>query len=148
MNNVCLIGRLTRDPELRTTTNGNATTNISIAVDGYRNQNGEVHTDFINVVIWNKQAENVCKFVKKGSQVGVQGRISTRSYDAQDGTKRYVTEVVASNVTFLGSKGDNASANFESGSSASNAETVDLDQDNYADFDQEFTGSDDEDLPF
>ena len=106
MNNVILIGRLTRDPELRTTANGTSTTSFSLAVDGYRNANGEVHTDFINIVVWNKQAENVCKFVKKGSQIAIQGRISTRSYDAQDGTKRYVTEVLADNVYFLESKGN------------------------------------------
>lgn len=148
MNNVCLIGRLTRDPELRTTSNGTSTTSFSIAVDGYRNQNGEVHTDFINIVVWNKQAENVCKFVKKGSQVGIQGRISTRSYDAQDGTKRYVTEVVASNVTFLGSKADNASTNFESSSSFENAETADFSENTYSDFDGDTTLSEDDDLPF
>ncbi len=148
MNNVCLIGRLTRDPELRTTANGTSTTAFSIAVDGYRNQNGEVHTDFINIVVWNKQAENVCKFVKKGSQVGIQGRISTRSYDAQDGTKRYVTEVVASNVTFLGSKADNASTNFESSSSFENAETADFSENTYSDFDGDTTLSEDDDLPF
>jgi single-strand DNA-binding protein len=148
MNNVILIGRLTRDPELRTTANGTSTTAFSLAVDGYRNANGEVHTDFINIVVWNKQAENVCKFVKKGSQVGIQGRISTRSYDAQDGTKRYVTEVVASNVTFLGSRADNTSSNFESSSSFENAETADFSENTYSDFDGDTTLSEDDDLPF
>lgn len=147
MNNVILIGRLTRDPELRTTANGTSTTSFSLAVDGYRNANGEVHTDFINIVVWNKQAENVCKFVKKGSQIAIQGRISTRSYDAQDGTKRYVTEVVASNVTFLGSKADNSS-NFESGSSIEDAPTADFSEESYQDFDGDVTLSDDDDLPF
>ena len=148
MNNVILIGRLTRDPELRTTANGTSTTSFSLAVDGYRNANGEVHTDFINIVVWNKQAENVCKFVKKGSQIAIQGRISTRSYDAQDGTKRYVTEVVASNVTFLGSRADNASANFESGSSIEDAPTADFSEESYQDFSGDVTLSDDDDLPF
>ena len=103
MNNVILVGRLTRDPELRTTPNGIATCQISLAINGVPNANGERTTDFINVTVWRRQAENVAKYCTKGSQVGVTGRIHSRSYDAQDGSKRYVTEVVADNVTFLGS---------------------------------------------
>ena len=105
MNKVILIGRLTKDPELRTIASGNATTSFTIAVNrNFTNQNGEREADFINCVAWRKQAENVAKYCTKGSQVAVEGRIQTRSYDAQDGTKRYVTEVVADNVTFLGSR--------------------------------------------
>ena len=103
MNNVCLVGRLTRDPELRTTGTGISTTTFSLAVDGRPSANGEPHTDFINIVVWRVQAENVCKYCSKGSMVAVIGRITSRSYDAQDGTKRYVTEVVADNVRFLSS---------------------------------------------
>ena len=105
MNNVVLVGRLTRDPELRTTPNGIATCQISIAVNGLPNQNGERTTDFITVQVWRRQAENVSKYCTKGSQVGIVGRIHTRSYDANDGTKRYVTEVVAEEVEFLSTKG-------------------------------------------
>ena len=148
MNNVCLIGRLTRDPELRTTTNGASTTTFSIAVDGYRNANGETHTDFINIVVWNKQAENVVKYCHKGSQVGINGRISSRTYTAQDGTNRYVTEVVASSVTFLGSKNDGTSSTNESDSSFDSAPTADFSDDQLNDFEEDVTLSDDDELPF
>ena len=112
MNNVVLVGRLTRDPELRTTSSGLATTTVTVAINGRPNANGERQTDFINVVVWRKQAENLCKFCQKGSLVGVQGRIQSRSYDAQDGTKRYVTEVVADTVNFLGSKNSNQTTDY------------------------------------
>ena len=102
MNSVILVGRLTRDPELRTTPNGIATCQISLAVNGLPNQNSERTTDFINVVVWRRQAENVAKFCQKGSQIGVEGKIHTRSYDASDGSKRYVTEIVADNITTKG----------------------------------------------
>lgn len=103
MNRTILVGRLTADPELRTTPNGIATTRITVAVDRLPNANGERVADFINVVVWRRQAENVAKYCTKGSLVGVDGRIQTRSYDAQDGSRRYVTEVVADNIRFLGS---------------------------------------------
>lgn len=109
MNRTFLVGRITADPELKTTPSGIATTRITVAVNRMPNANGERIADFINVVVWRRQAENVAKYCSKGSLVGVEGRIQSRSYDAQDGTKRYVTEVVADNVTFLGSKnGGNA----------------------------------------
>jgi len=157
MNNVVLVGRLTRDPELRTTPNGIATCQINIAVNGLPNQNGERTTDFINVQVWRRQAENVSKYCTKGSQVGVVGRIHTRSYDANDGTKRYVTEVVADNITFLGSKGNSTSSNAGfvdampdyntvSQPSYSSAPT-DLTDDPFKDFGSEVVLSDD-DLPF
>lgn len=158
MNSVILVGRLTRDPELRTTPNGIATCQISLAVNGIPNQNGERTTDFINVVVWRRQAENVAKFCQKGSQVGVEGKIHTRSYDANDGSKRYVTEVVASNITFLGSSSGNRSQSSNGGfgsipemntvSTMPNAnETTDLNDDPFKDFGSEVVLSDD-DLPF
>lgn len=104
MNRTILVGRLTADPELRTTPNGIATTRITVAVNRMPNANGERIADFINVVVWRRQAENVAKFCTKGSLVGIEGRIQSRSYDAQDGTRRYVTEVQADQVTFLGSR--------------------------------------------
>ena len=104
MNRTILVGRLTADPELRTTPNGIATTRITVAVNRMPNANGERVADFINVVVWRRQAENVARFCTKGSLVGIEGRIQSRSYDAQDGTRRYVTEVIADNVTFLGSR--------------------------------------------
>ena len=83
MNSVILVGRLTRDPELRTTPNGIATCQVSVAVNGIPNSNGERTTDFITVVVWRRQAENIAKYCSKGSLVGVSGRIHTRSYDAK-----------------------------------------------------------------
>jgi single-strand DNA-binding protein len=121
MNRTFLVGRLTADPELRTTPTGIATTRITVAVNRMPNANGERIADFINVVVWRRQAENVSKYCTKGSLVGVEGRIQSRSYDAQDGTRRYVTEVIADNVTFLGSKSSaGASMNYQTESMPSN----------------------------
>jgi single-strand DNA-binding protein len=107
MNKVFLIGRLSRDPELRHTTSGMAVCQINVAISRRTGAGREPETDFINVVVWDKQAENVSRYLAKGRQVAVEGRIQTRSYDNNEGKKTYVTEVVASNVEFLGSASDN-----------------------------------------
>ena len=107
MNKVVLIGRLSRDPELRHTGNGTAVCQINVAISRPVSQGREPETDFINVVVWNKQAENVARYLSKGRQVAIEGRIQTRSYDNNEGKKTYVTEVIANNVEFLGSAGDN-----------------------------------------
>lgn len=108
MNKVLLTGRLTRDPELRSTTSGLEVTSFSIAVNrNFKNKEGNIEADFFNVSVFGKQAENVAKYCFKGSQVGVEGRLQSRSYEAQDGTKRYVTDVVADRVEFLSPKKDN-----------------------------------------
>ncbi len=147
MNKAIIIGRLTRDPEMRTTASGNNSTSFTVAVSRtYTNQNGERETDFINCVAWRKQAENISKYCTKGTQVAVEGRIQTRSYDAQDGTKRYVTEIIADNVTFLGGKGATASDNNYVGS-GSDIVTTDISEDPFKDFANEVSLSDD-DLPF
>lgn len=99
MNQVILIGRLTKDPELRETSNGKPVASFTLAVDKF----GE-GADFINCVVWNKQAENLAKYQKKGGQIGVSGRIQTRDYDDEKGNKRYITEVVADNIEYLGAK--------------------------------------------
>jgi len=105
LNNVVLIGRLTDDPELRSTQSGIAVAQFRLAVQRrFANQQGVREADFIPVVVWKQQAENCAKFLKKGSRAGVTGVLQTRSYTAQDGTKRYVTEVVADFVEFLSSK--------------------------------------------
>ena len=147
MNNVSLIGRLTQDPELRTTGSGASTCSFTIAVDG-RPINGEPHTDFIRCVAWSNQAENLCKYQHKGSQIGVTGHIQTGSYTAQDGTKRYTTDVVANQVTFLGSKASNDAdeTNYDVSNDAP-VETADLSEDPYANMGEETVLSD-EDLPF
>jgi single-strand DNA-binding protein len=152
MNNVTLVGRITKDPELRTVSTGNTTCNFSVAVTrAFPNANGEREADFINCVIWGKQAENLCKYCKKGSLIGVTGRIQTRNYDGQDGKKVYVTEVVAANVTFLGSKNSSGaeftSASENNMSSNSPIETSDVTEDPFKDFGSEVVLNDD-DLPF
>ncbi len=110
MNRVDLVGRLTRDPELRHTNSGRAVCQLNLAINRiFTNQNGEREADFINVVVWDKQAENVCKYVTKGRLVSVEGRLQSRSYDDKDGKKVYVTEVVALSVQFLSSGSNNGS---------------------------------------
>lgn len=102
MNKVFLIGNLTKDPELTTTTNGISVCRFTVAVSRrYVGSSGERETDFINIVVWRGQAENCHKYLKKGSKCGIVGSLQTRSYDAQDGSKRYVTEVVADEVEFI-----------------------------------------------
>lgn len=105
MNKVFLIGRLVKDVELRYTTSGTAYGSFTLAVNrDYTNEKGEREADFINVVVWRKQAENCSKYIGKGSQIAVDGKISTRKYQTQNGDTRYITEVVAENVQFLDSK--------------------------------------------
>ena len=105
MNKCILVGNLTKDPELTTTSNGVAVCRFAIAVSRrYANADGERETDFLNIVVWRNIGENCHKFLKKGSKVAIVGNIQSRSYDATDGTKRYVTEVVAEEVEFLTTK--------------------------------------------
>lgn len=147
MNKAIIIGRLTKDPEMRTTTSGVNSTTFTVAVSrNYTGANGERETDFLNCVAWRKQAENIAKYCTKGTQVAVEGRIQTRSYDAQDGTKRYVTEIIADNVTFLSTKGGASSAdnNFVGDEAPA---TTDISEDPFKDFGEEVALSDD-DLPF
>jgi single-strand DNA-binding protein len=102
MNKVVLIGRLVKDPELKFTPgNGTAVATLTLAVDRRFSKDGQKEADFIPVVIWGKQAESTANYVTKGKLLGVSGRMQIRSYDAKDGTKRYVTEVVAEEVQFL-----------------------------------------------
>jgi len=106
LNRVVLVGRLTKDPELRYTPSGVPVATFTLAVNRtFTNQQGEREADFINCVVWRKPAENVANFLKKGSLAGVDGRIQTRSYEGQDGKRVYVTEVVAESVQFLEPRG-------------------------------------------
>ncbi len=106
INRVVLVGRLTKDPELRYTPNGIPVATFTLAVNRpFTNTQGEREADFILCVVWRKAAENVANFLKKGSLAGVDGRIQTRSYDNQEGRRVYVTEVVADSVQFLDTKG-------------------------------------------
>lgn len=105
MNKVYLIGNLTKDPELTTTTSGIAVCRFGLAVSRkYVGASGERETDFLNIVVWRGQAENCHKYLKKGGKVAIVGRIETRNYEAQDGSKRYVTEIIADEIEFLNSK--------------------------------------------
>ncbi|MHC1681358.1 MAG: single-stranded DNA-binding protein [Clostridiaceae bacterium] len=102
MNKIVLIGRLTKDPELKFTPgNGTAVATFTLAVDRRFQKDGQKEADFIPIVVWGKQAESTANYVSKGKLMGVSGRIQVRNYDAKDGTKRYVTEVVADEVQFL-----------------------------------------------
>lgn len=106
LNRVVLVGRLVADPDLRYTQNGTAVANFRLAVNRpFTNGSGERDADYINGVIWRKAAESLANYMKKGSQIGVDGRIQTRTYDDKDGKTVYVTEVVAESVQFLESKG-------------------------------------------
>ena len=157
MNRVVLIGRLTRDPELRYTGNNTPVASFSLAVNrNFTNQQGEREADFFNITVWRKQAENVKNYLSQGSQVAVEGRLQTRNYEDKDGQKRYVTEVVADNVEFLGSK--NSSNNSSNGShneeptpydfgDEKEPKGTDVDSNPFADFGSSIEISDDE-LPF
>lgn len=102
INRVVLVGRLTRDPELRYTPNGVAVANFGIAVNRpFTNQQGEREADFLNCVVWRRQAENVANYLKKGSLAGIDGRIQSRSYENQEGRRVNVVEVQAESVQFL-----------------------------------------------
>ncbi|MBC1990374.1 single-stranded DNA-binding protein [Listeria seeligeri] len=110
MNRVVLVGRLTKDPELRYTPAGVAVATFTLAVNRtFTNQQGERTADFINCVVWRKPAENVANFLKKGSMAGVDGRIQTRNYEGKDGKRVYVTEIVAESVQFLEPRNSNGS---------------------------------------
>lgn len=114
INRVILIGRLTRDPELKYTSTGYPVASFTLAVDrGFTNKQGEREADFIPVVVWNKLAENCSKYLAKGRLVGVEGKLQVRSYEAKDGGRRYVTEVIADMVQFLEKKSSEAGKQVE-----------------------------------
>ncbi len=161
MNKVILIGRLARDPEMRTTASGTQVTRFTIAVQRpFTGTSGDRGADFINCVAWRRQAENIARYCTKGTQVAVDGRIQTGSYDGQDGTRRYTTDIIADNVTFLGSRNSNDANNFVPNESfgdpmpsyqddynTSEAPTANIGEDPFKDFGEEIALSDD-DLPF
>ena len=108
INRVILTGRLTNNPELKYTTSGNAVATFNLAVNRqFKNQNGEREADFIRCIIWRKSTENLTNFTHKGSLIGVEGRIQTRSYENQQGQRVYVTEVIVDSFALLESRQDN-----------------------------------------
>ncbi len=139
MNKVILMGRLTRDPEVRyTQTNNTLVASFSLAVNRrFAKQGEERQADFINVVAWSKTGEFVSKYFKKGQQVGVVGRIQTRTWDDEQGQKHYVTEVVAEETYFADSKRDGDTSGFEDTFGESVAQNADFQ-----------INSSDDDLPF
>lgn len=154
MNKVLLVGRLTRDPEMRTTGTGMVVTKFSVAVNhNFTDRNGERGVDYINCSAFNRQAENIAKYCKKGSLVSVEGSIRTGSYDAPDGTKKYTTDVACNQVNFLSTKNDNSN-NFEANPMSIDNNYQDpeipstnLEEDPFKSFGEEITLSSD-DLPF
>lgn len=115
LNRVVLVGRLTRDPDLRYTPNGVAVANFNIAVNRpFSNQQGDREADFINCVVWRRPAENLANYMKKGSLIGVDGRVQTRNFEGQDGKRVYVTEIVADSVQFLETKGSQQGESYQS----------------------------------
>lgn len=144
INRIILVGRLTKDPELRYTGSGVATASFTLAVNRpFTNQQGEREADFINVVVWRKPAENAANFLKKGSLAGVDGRLQTRSYENNEGRRVYVTEVVAESVQFLDPKGSNQGNQQP----RNNQQSQPQNNDPFADDGQPINISDD-DLPF
>ena len=127
MNSVILIGRLTKDPEIRQTTSGTNVTTFSLAVD--RMFSKEKETDFIRIVVYGKAAESCARYLAKGKQAAVRGRIQTGSYETKDGEKRYTFDVIADQITFLSPKSDSAEQSVPDGF-------------------REYNEEDDEDVPF
>lgn len=141
MNKVFLIGRLTADPELRYTQSDKAYTRFTIAVNrSFKNESGEKDADFISAVAWDKRAETICNYVKKGHRIGIVGRIQTGSYEKEDGSRGYLTDVIISELEFLESKSKDERP------APDYPEDNTLDDDPFADFgDSTVT---DDDLPF
>jgi len=118
INRVVIVGRLTKDPEMRYTPNGVANARFTVAINRtFTNQQGERDADFINCVAWRKQAENLANFMRKGSLIGVEGRIQTGSYEGQDGKRVYTTDVVADSIQFLEPRSQGNQPNQNSGQS-------------------------------
>ena len=149
MNKVILIGRLARDPELRVTTSGTSVTKFILAVSRPRINGEDRGADFISCISWRKVAENLAKYCTKGSQMAIEGRIQTGSYNGQDGTKRYTTDVVVETATFLGSRQQSGQENGQQFSTNQEAfeNAMQESSDPFSDFGNEIELSDD-DLPF
>lgn len=145
INRVVLVGRLTKDPELKYTPSGAAVARFTLAVNRtFSNASGEKETDFINCTVWRKQAENTANFLKKGSLAGIEGRIQTGSYEGQDGKRVYTTEVVADSVQFLEPK--NSAQRTEERPEGQQSTRREPNMVNGNDI--SYTGSDQDDLPF
>lgn len=151
-NKIILVGRLTKDPELRSTTTGKSVASFRLAVDrGTTSAQGERETDFIDVVVWDKQAETVQRYCTKGKLVLVDGRLQMRQFDAQDGTRRTVYEVVADRVRFLPDgrgQGDPGFGGDSGGEMPSPRRAPQPQKPQSGSFGSEFNPDDDDDVPF
>lgn len=142
LNRVAIMGRLTRDPELRSTQSGTAVTSFSIAVDrDFKGKDGEKEADFLDIVAWRSTAEFVSRYFTKGNMIAVDGRLQTRSYEDKDGNKRKAVEIVADSVYFGSSKRDDSGGEAYSGSTARHAKAPTVE---FEEFDDNGDGS----LPF
>jgi single-strand DNA-binding protein len=162
INNTVLVGRLTKDPDLRYTANGTAVASFTLAVNrNFKSKDGEREADFINCVIWRKSAESIAKMVRKGSLIGVVGRIQTRNYENQQGQRVYVTEVVADNFQMLESKAasekrqqteggsfDKQNSAFPQTPSKNETPSFAKEKDSYSGADSAAIDISDDDLPF
>lgn len=158
MNKIVLVGRLTRDPELRSTTAGFSTASFTVAVNrNFKNKDGNYDADFLPCVAFRNTATFVSRYFKKGNLICVEGRVQTRSYDAQDGSKRYVTEIVVENAEFVGGKNEGSAPSISTDTTYMDAPSeapVDVmpeydisKSDPYENYDKDVSLSDD-DLPF
>ena len=148
MNKILLVGRLTKDPELRYTQSGIAVASFTLAVNRrFTNQNGEREADFINCVAWQKAAEFVANYFKKGQQMGLEGRLQVRSYEENDGQRRWVTEVVADQIEFVGSRESGSNSGNSTGGSSGCSHNSSGTDNPYEGLGQEIV-FDDNELPF
>lgn len=144
INRVVLVGRLTRDPELRKTANGSSVASFTVAVDNrQKGPNGEKTTSFFQCQAWNQQAENTVKFTRKGSLVGVEGRLNQRTYDSRDGRKVSVVEIICDSVQFLEPKGNSNASQDENVGYVPDYVPNDIEEKNVSEIDVA-----DDDLPF
>ena len=129
MNTVILVGRLAADPEVRTTQNGKAVATFRLAVNRPRTKEGKQEADFFQIVAWNQLGELCGKYLAKGRECAVVGRLQNRSYDAQDGSKRFVTEVIADEVQFLGGRGSGEAQPQEKPAPQGKAQFAEIEED-------------------
>lgn len=142
INNVVLVGRLTRDPELKMTSSNTPFVNFTLAVNrNFTNQAGEREADFVNCTIWNRAAENLAKYMRQGSLVGVEGRIQTRNYENDQGQRVYITEVVVNSLQYLETRRENDRPNVSQTQTQTNEK-----QDEYYETSKDLVTE--EDLPF
>lgn len=148
MNKILLVGRLTKDPELRYTQSGIAVASFTLAVNRrFTNQNGDLEADFINCVAWQKAAEFVANYFKKGQQMALEGRLQVRNYEGNDGQRRWVTEVVAEQIEFVGSRDSGSNSGNSTGGNSGGSHNSSGTDNPYEGLGQEIV-FDDNELPF